>query len=99
MTDEKAWWPRDPSAQPFGDWKRIAHCAPDGLRVFAFGQRSHYRAVTKAREYVVLSQTLRVGLAELSVHTVPEFTQTHPATVHARLPSLASVAAPRACEP
>src|ERR1700749_3363728 len=70
--------------QPVGDVERLAHGAPDDLRVFTVGERLVHGAVTEAGQHEIFRHAFRVGLAELLAHPCPELRQPH----RPRLPAL-----------
>src|SRR5262249_25751227 len=66
-----------PSAEPFWNVECLDHGAPDGLGVLAVGERLVHGAAAERAQHLVLGHALRVQLAELLAHPVPELGELH----------------------
>ena len=64
-------------AQVFRHLEGVADRPPDGLDVYPVGQSALDRAPAKLVEHEVPGHALRIHVAELGVHPVPEFRQPH----------------------
>jgi len=69
------------SAQVFWDFEGVADGPPDDFGVYAVRESALGGASAEIVEDEVLGHALRVGVAELRPHPVPEFRQPHPARV------------------
>src|SRR6266536_4339519 len=65
------------SAQVLRDLEGVADGTPDDLGVYPVGESALDRAPAELVEHEVLGHALRVDVAELRVHPIPEFRQPH----------------------
>ena len=63
--------------EAIGDVERVAHGAPDDLRILAVGQRLIHGAPAEVRQNVIFREALGVHVTELLSHPRPEFRQPH----------------------
>src|SRR5580693_3020245 len=71
--------PTKPLAQVFWHLEGVADRPPDGLDVYPVRQSALDRAPAELVEHEVPGHALRIDVAELGVHPVPEFRQPHAA--------------------
>jgi hypothetical protein len=64
-------------ADVFWQLEGVADRSPDGLDVYPVRESALDRAAAEFVEHEVLSHALRIHVAELRVHPVPEFGQPH----------------------
>ena len=70
---------RRASVQALGHLEGFTDGSPDGLGVHAVGEGALYCAPAELIEHEVLGHALRVDVAELRIHPIPEFRQPHAA--------------------